>query len=334
MRSLQRTLARPVEIEGIGLHTGVRTRLRLCPAPAYTGLLFRRTDLDGFEIPASPQYVARVSYATALVRAGVMIATVEHLLAALYACGVDNAIIEMDNLEVPILDGSAAPFVQMLARAGLRTSDAPRHYVRVRKPIQIGDAHKRILLSPDTAFRVSCVIEFPHPMIGRQQQELVVTEETFAEALAPARTFGFLEEVETLRQKGLIRGGSLQNAIVLDRAGLLNPEGLRFPDEFVRHKIVDLIGDLALIGRPLLARVEAWRPGHALNTAAVAALLRDPEAWELVAPTSTRMADLTTAEPHEAEASTQERAHGVNQLLDLIGLLQKPHTRAHRNTRP
>ncbi len=294
MRSLQRTLARPVEIEGIGLHTGVRTRLRLCPAPAYTGLLFRRTDLDGFEIPASPQYVARVSYATALVRAGVMVATVEHLLAALYACGVDNAIIEMNNLEVPILDGSAAPFVQMLARAGLRTSDAPRHYVRVRKPIQIGDAHQRILLSPDPAFRVSCVIEFPHPMIGRQQRELVVTEETFVEELAPARTFGFLEDVETLRQKGLIRGGSLQNAIVLDRVGLLNPEGLRFPDEFVRHKIVDLIGDLALIGHPLLARVEAWRPGHALNTTAVAALLRDPEAWELVAPSSTRMAEPVT----------------------------------------
>jgi UDP-3-O-[3-hydroxymyristoyl] N-acetylglucosamine deacetylase len=294
MRSLQRTLARPVEIEGIGLHTGVRTRLRLCPAPAYTGLLFRRTDLDGFEIPVSPQYVARVSYATALVRAGVMVATVEHLLAALYACGVDNAIIEMNNLEVPILDGSAAPFVQMLARAGLRTSDAPRHYVRVRKPIQIGDAHQRILLSPDPAFRVSCVIEFPHPIIGQQQRELVITEETFVEELAPARTFGFLEDVETLRQKGLIRGGSLQNAIVLDRAGILNPEGLRFPDEFVRHKIVDLIGDLALIGHPLLARVEAWRPGHALNTAAVAALLRDPEAWELVAPTSTRLAEPVT----------------------------------------
>lgn len=284
MRSLQQTLARPVEVEGIGLHTGVHARLRVCPAPAYTGLLFRRVDLDGFEIPASPQYVAHVSYATALVRAGVMVATVEHLLAALYACGVDNAIIELDALEVPILDGSAAPFVELLARAGRRTLDAPRQYLRVRKPIRVGDGQKHITLTPDTCFRLSCTIEFMHPMIGRQHQELIVTEETFVEELAPARTFGFLEDVEKLRQMGLIRGGSLQNAVVLTRDGLLNPEGLRFPDEFVRHKMVDLLGDLALLGRPLLARVEAWRPGHAMNATAVATLLRDPTTWELLSP--------------------------------------------------
>jgi UDP-3-O-[3-hydroxymyristoyl] N-acetylglucosamine deacetylase len=284
MRSLQQTLARPVEIHGIGLHTGVPARLRLCPAPAYTGLLFRRLDLDGFEIPAAPQYVAHVSYATALVRAGVMVATVEHLLAALYACGVDNAIIELDALEVPILDGSAAPFVELLVRAGRRTLDAPRQYLRVRRPIRVGDAQKQILFAPATCLHVSCTIEFAHPMIGRQHRELVVTEETFVEELAPARTFGFLEDVQRLRQMGLIRGGSLQNAVVLTRDGLLNPEGLRFPDEFVRHKMVDLLGDLALLGRPLLARVEAWRPGHAVNTMAVATLLRDPTAWEWSSP--------------------------------------------------
>jgi len=282
MCSLQHTLARPVEIEGIGLHTGVHARLRLCPAPAYTGLRFRRLDLDGFEIPAAPHYVAHVSYATALVRAGVMIVTVEHVLAALYACGVDNAIIELDALEVPILDGSAAPFVHMLAHAGRRTLDAPRLYLRVRNPIRIGDGQKWLIFSPDTTLRVSCAIEFAHPLIGRQHRELVITEETFMRELAPARTFGFLEDVQTLRQRGLIRGGSLQNAVVLDRDGILNPEGLRFPDEFVRHKLVDVLGDLALIGYPLLARVEAWRPGHALNTMAVATLLRTPQAWELV----------------------------------------------------
>ncbi len=281
MRSRQTTLARPVEIEGIGLHTGVHARVRLRPAPAYTGFLFRRTDLEGFEIPASPEYVAHVSYATALVRAGVMIMTVEHLLAALYACDVDNALIELDAPEVPILDGSAAPFVQMIARAGRALLDAPRHYVRVRKCLRVGDAEKHITLSPDWTLRVSCTIEFAHPFVGRQHQEVILTEEVFAQELAPARTFGFLEDVEMLRRRGLIRGGSLQNAIVLDHTRILNPEGLRFPDEFVRHKIVDLLGDLALLGHPLLARVEAWRPGHALNNAAVAALLRDPEAWEL-----------------------------------------------------
>jgi UDP-3-O-[3-hydroxymyristoyl] N-acetylglucosamine deacetylase len=186
----------------------------------------------------------------------------------------------------------------MLARAGRRTLDAPRLYLRVRHPIGVGDAQKRLTFSPDTTLRVSGTIEFAHPAIGRQHRELVITEKTFVQELAPARTFGFLEDVQTLRQMGLIRGGSLQNAIVLDRDGILNPEGLRFPDEFVRHKLVDVLGDLALIGYPVLAHVEAWRPGHALNTMAVATLLRTPHAWELVC-----AIEGGEKRPHEGEAA-------------------------------
>jgi len=211
-----------------------------------------------------------------------MIATVEHLLAALYASGVDNAIVEIDSLEVPILDGSARPFVEMIEAAGKVLLDAPRQYFRVRKRVEITDGQKRVAIRPEAAFSLACTIEFDHPLIERQHLEAIITERAFAREFAPARTFGFLEEVEGLRRMGLIRGGSLENAIVLTREGILNKEGLRFPDEFVRHKMVDLIGDLALLGRPLLARVEAERPGHALNNAVVSALLADPQAWELV----------------------------------------------------
>lgn len=278
----QTTIAQPVEVSGVGLHTGAEVRLKLCPALAYTGIRFRRVDLDGFEVPASPQYVAHVSYATALVRRGVLVATVEHLLAALFGCQVDNAIIELDGLEVPIMDGSAAPFVNLIREAGVVTLDAPRQYLRILKPVQVKDEDRSLLIKPAPVLSIQCTIEFDHPLIGRQQREMAVVQETFVREIAPARTFGFLQEVESLRKMGLIRGGSLENAIVLTQDGLLNPEGLRFPDEFVRHKIIDLIGDLALLGRPVLGRLEAVKTGHALHNALVAKLLRDPQAWELL----------------------------------------------------
>lgn len=278
----QTTIRRMAEVRGVGLHTGAEVALKLCPAPAYTGILFRRVDLDGFEVPASPQYVAHVSYATALVRRGVLVATVEHLLAALLGCRVDNAMIELDGFEVPIMDGSAAPFVDLIQSAGVIELDAPRQYVRVLKPVQVTDDGKSLRISPAPAFSIHCTIEFDHPLIGRQQREVAVAQETFAREIAPARTFGFFHEVESLRKLGLIKGGSLENAIVLTHDGVLNPEGLRFPDEFVRHKIIDLIGDLALLGRPVLGRLEAVKAGHALHNALVAKLLRDPQAWELI----------------------------------------------------
>lgn len=267
-----------MEVEGIGLHTAVRSRVRLLPAPADTGIVFRRTDLDNFEIEAHVRDVARVSYATSLMKKGVLLSTTEHLLAALYACGVDNVYCEIDNLEVPILDGSAQPFVALLAEAGSRRLRRRRRYLKVVKPLELSDGDRRIGIYPAEEFRIRCLIDFPHPLIRRQEVELEVNRATFSTLLAPARTFGFLDEVDRLRGVGLIRGGSLENAIVLSPDGILNG-GLRFPDEFGRHKALDLIGDLALVGRPLKARVVAHKAGHALHTQLVMRLLADRSLW-------------------------------------------------------
>jgi UDP-3-O-[3-hydroxymyristoyl] N-acetylglucosamine deacetylase len=280
----QTTIARPVEVSGIGLHTAVPGRLRLVPAPADTGIVFRRTDLENFEIEAHVRNVARVSYATSLMKKGVLISTTEHLLAALYSCGVDNVYADLDAIEVPILDGSAQPFIEMLERAGLRRLRRRRRYLKVVRPLEVSEGapgtgqFRRIGIYPAENFSVRCLIDFPHPLVGRQEIELSVNRETFSRLLAPARTFGFYEDVERLRAVGLIRGGSLENAIVLTRDAVMNP-GLRFPDEFGRHKALDLIGDLALLGRPLKARVEAHKAGHALHTQLVTRLLASPALW-------------------------------------------------------
>jgi UDP-3-O-[3-hydroxymyristoyl] N-acetylglucosamine deacetylase len=290
--SFQTTIRCPAETEGKGLHTAVHTRLRILPAPANTGIVFRRVDLENFEIEAHVRNVARVSYATSLMKKGVLISTTEHLLAALYSCGVDNVFVELDNLEVPILDGSAQPFVDMLAAAGIRRLRQRRKYLKVVKPLTFSDGDRRIGVHPADEFRVHCFVDFPHPCVGRQEVELRVGYETFSRMLAPARTFGFLEDVERLRAVGLIRGGSLENAIVLSRDSILNGP-LRFDDEFGRHKALDLIGDLALVGRPLLARVEAHKAGHALHTQLVTRLLADRTAW--------REVTATTAMPQTSE---------------------------------
>jgi UDP-3-O-[3-hydroxymyristoyl] N-acetylglucosamine deacetylase len=266
-------------VEGIGLHTAVRCRLRLVPAPADTGIVFRRVDLDNFEIEAHGRNVARVSYATSLMKQGVWLSTTEHLLAALYSSGVDNVYVDIDALELPILDGSSLPFIELLDHAGLRGLRKPRRYLRVIKPLEFSDGDRRIGIYPCDDFRVRCLIDFIHPLIGRQEAELVVTADSFRRELAAARTFGFVEEAERLRAQGLVRGGSLDNAVVLTRVGLLNPEGLRFPDEFARHKTLDLIGDLALLGLPLQASVIAHKAGHALHTQLVMRLLSDPSLW-------------------------------------------------------
>jgi len=274
----QTTIGRPVETEGVGLHTAVRCHLRLVPAPADTGIVFRRVDLENFQIEAQARNVARVSYATSLMKKGVLLSTTEHLLAALYSCGVDNVYVELNALEVPILDGSAQPFVEMLTAASLRRLRRRRRYLKVLRPLEISDGDRRIGIYPAEEFSVSCFIDFTHPLVGRQEVELVVNRETFSLLLAPARTFGFLDDVERLRAIGLIRGGSLENAIVLTRDGILNGQ-LRFADEFGRHKALDLIGDLALVGRPLEARVVAHKAGHALHTQLVTRLLADESLW-------------------------------------------------------
>jgi UDP-3-O-[3-hydroxymyristoyl] N-acetylglucosamine deacetylase len=276
--SRQTTIKQAVETSGIGLHTALPSRLRLVPAPANTGIVFRRTDLDNFEIEADGRNVARVSYATSLMKKGVLLSTTEHLLAALYSFGVDNIYVDIDAIELPILDGSSQPFVEMLEQAGTRHLRRQRRYLKVLRPLEISDGDKKIGIYPADEFRVRCMVDYTHPSIGRQEIELNVNRESFSGMLARARTFGFLEEVEKLRAVDLIRGGSLENAIVLTRDGILNGE-LRYPDEFGRHKTLDLIGDLALIGRPLLARVVAHKAGHALHTPLVSRLLADPSLW-------------------------------------------------------
>jgi UDP-3-O-[3-hydroxymyristoyl] N-acetylglucosamine deacetylase len=278
----QHTIAAPVSVSGIGLHTGVKVNLRLCPAPANTGVLFRRIDLEGFAIEAQSRNVARVSYATSLMKKGVLISTTEHLLSALGGLDVDNALVEIDNLELPILDGSARPFVELVSKAGIRRQRAKRSFIKILKPVEVVDGMRRMAVYPADAFRVTYRIAFPHPLIGEQFIEFAGGSSDYAADIAPARTFGFLEELEMLRKNGLIRGGSLENAVVLDRRGVINPEGLRFPDEFCRHKLLDLIGDFSLLGHPLLGHVVAERAGHAMHAQLVSRLLRDKSSWKFV----------------------------------------------------
>ena len=275
------TIERPVEVSGVGLHHGVPVTIRLVPAPAGTGIVFRRSDLDYFPIPANWKHVERVIYATSLMRQGVLISTTEHLLSALVGLGVDNVIVEIDNLEVPILDGSGKPFVDLLRAAGIRELRRKRRYLRIRRPVMVEDGKKRISILPDNSFRLTCDIDFPQP-IGKQSIAMEVTAENYSRELSPARTFGFEHELAQLREMGLIRGASLDNAVCFTRDGVMNSEGLRFADECCRHKALDLIGDLALIGRPLLGNVIAERAGHAMHTALVARIMSDPSLYEIV----------------------------------------------------
>jgi UDP-3-O-[3-hydroxymyristoyl] N-acetylglucosamine deacetylase len=278
----ENTIQRPVEASGVGLHSGVPVSIRILPAPPSTGIVFLRTDLERFPIQASWRHVARVSYATSLMRQGVLISTTEHLLSVFYSIGLDNAFVEIDNLEVPILDGSGLPFVEMIASAGLKTYRRRRKYLRIRRPITVEDHGRRISILPSDRFVLTCDVYFNHPLAGRQTLEMEVTPERYASEIAPARTFGFANELDQMRNMGLIRGASLANAVCFDQAGVMNPDGLRFPDECCRHKALDLIGDLALLGRPLLGHVIAERAGHAMHVAMVAKIMSDPSVYEIV----------------------------------------------------
>jgi UDP-3-O-[3-hydroxymyristoyl] N-acetylglucosamine deacetylase len=275
----EQTIRTAVECQGVGLHSGAPVNLRILPAAANTGIIFRRVDLDGFEVEAVSKNVARVSYATSLMKKGVLISTTEHLLSALVGMRIDNAVVELNNLELPILDGSARPFVDLIRKAGIRKQRRARAYVRILRALEVHEGNKFIGIYPAESYSISYTINFPHPMIGREAFTLGLTNGQYISAIAPARTFGFLHEAEALRQQGLIRGASKENALVLTRNGLENPP-LRYPDEFVRHKILDLIGDLALIGKQVLGNVVADRAGHAMHTALVSRLLRDRTLWE------------------------------------------------------
>lgn len=275
----EQTIAKPIAFSGVGLHTGQLATMRLLPAPARKGIVFRRVDLEDFELQADVGSVERVAYATTLMSRGVWISTVEHLLSALYALGIDNAIIELDNFEVPILDGSAMPYIEAIRSAGITQLVAPRNYMRIVKPFVMEENGKSIAIYPSETLSLEYEIGFPHPLIGHQKLQVEITPEIYARQIAPARTFGFYHEVEALQAAGLVRGGSLENAIVLTENGMLNETSLRYPDEFVRHKILDLLGDFALIGQRVLGRLTANRAGHALHTRFVAGLLESSEHW-------------------------------------------------------
>jgi UDP-3-O-[3-hydroxymyristoyl] N-acetylglucosamine deacetylase len=276
----QRTLRRHISCVGIGLHSGNKVNLTLKPAPADFGIRFRRTDLGNLEVPATVHNLAGIQLATGLAHNEVSVETVEHLLAALVSLGVDNVIVELNSPEVPIMDGSAAPFIYLIQEAGVKKLAAHRKYLKIIRPIMISRGDKRIALYPSEHFKVTYSISYDHPLLRHQSRTLRITEESFIEELAPARTFTFLKDVEMLRQNGLALGGSLDNAIVLGETGVLN--ALRFEDEFVRHKILDVIGDLALVGYPIIGHLVAHRGGHALHTAFAAKILEESDAWRLV----------------------------------------------------
>jgi UDP-3-O-[3-hydroxymyristoyl] N-acetylglucosamine deacetylase len=278
--TFQRTLRRTISCAGIGLHSGRKVTLTLKPAPADHGIRFRRTDLDGVEIPAHVSHLAAFQYATGLARETGSVDTVEHLMAALASQGVDNAVVELNHPEVPIMDGSAAPFVFLVNEAGIRKLGAPRRYLRVRQPLSLSHGDKRIAIYPADEFKVTYSISFDHPLLRQQSRSMTITEESFAEEIAPARTFGFLKEAEMLRQRGLALGASLDNAVVLGETGALNT--LRFEDEFVRHKILDVVGDISLVGYPIIGHLVVERGGHALHTAFAQRLLEERGAWDLV----------------------------------------------------
>jgi UDP-3-O-[3-hydroxymyristoyl] N-acetylglucosamine deacetylase len=267
-----------VDCRGVGLHSGAPVQLRILPARAGTGIVFRRVDLDGFEIEAVGRNVARVSYATSLQKKGVLISTTEHLLSACIGMGLDNAIVELDNLELPILDGSAKPFVDLILKAGLRPQRKKRSYLRILREVEVREGNKFIAAYPASGYTVQYNINFAQP-IGEQSFEVDLSRDLYRQELAAARTFGFLREEKAMRNMGLIRGASEENVIVVTDNGVKNGP-LRFDDEFVRHKVLDLIGDLALLGRQVIGRIVADRAGHAMHTALVSRLLRDRSLWE------------------------------------------------------
>ena len=281
----QKTTVAPAIIAGVGVHTGDRVRLAVRPAPVGTGIVFVRTDVRDRDnrIPVSGEAVVDARLNTMIENAaGVRLSTIEHLMAAFAALGVSNAVVEVDGPELPILDGSALQFVQLLDRAGFRRQEAPVRYIEILEPIRVQDGDKSAALLPCDRYEMRFEIDFPTPVIGNQVVDFVVDEQTFRDEIMAARTFGFAHEVEALRKAGLARGGSLENAVVIDGDQILNPGGLRMEREFVKHKALDAIGDLYVLGAPLLGRYEGVKAGHAINNLLVRELLARPQAWRKV----------------------------------------------------
>jgi len=278
----QKTISQPIATSGIGLHTAVEVNLRLKPAPENTGYIFVRTDLDNFEIPASAEYISHCSYATTLLRRGVILSTTEHLLAALRGAGVDNCFLEIDNLEIPIMDGSSENFLELIEQAGTIEQNAARRFLKIKKTVEFEQGDRKISVEPCRNYEIECSIDFPHPFINRQNFNFTLCNGSFGRDIASARTFGFTAEIEMLRKANLALGGSLDNAIVLTPEGMLNENPLRFPNEFVRHKILDIVGDFALLGMPILGRIKAEKSGHSVHASLMSKLLKTESAWEIV----------------------------------------------------
>ena len=283
-QAFQHTLRSPALFAGVGVHTGEYTRVTVRPAAADTGIVFVRTDVKDRDnrVPATGEAVCKTQLGTVIGNAaGVTVATIEHLMAALAMLGIDNALVDVDGPEMPIMDGSSEPFVRVLDRAGKRAQDAARAFIEILQTVEVVDGDKRATLRPADRFEMAFEIAFDSAAIGRQSVDLVMDEQAFRDELANCRTFGFLSDVEALRAVGLARGGSMDNCVVIDAGQVLNPEGLRRPDEFVRHKALDAIGDLYVLGGPLLGRFEGVLAGHSLNNAVVRALLARPDAWRV-----------------------------------------------------
>ena len=303
----QRTIAEKISCTGIGLHTGEPVQLTLYPAAGNSGIVFVRTDLaHSVEIPAQAWSVASTAYATTLGCGDATIGTVEHLLAAIYSLGIDNVRVEVDGPEVPVMDGSSASFVFLIRAAGVYDQPSERRRMRIRKPIEVRDGDRSIRIDPGRSLRVSYSVDYTHPAIGRQTLKgFTLSGRSFEREICRARTFGFLHEVEALWRNGLARGGNLDNTVVMDESRVLNRDGLRWADEFVRHKILDLIGDLALIGMPIEGHIVVERGGHALHQQLVTEILKTPDAWRIEGPLAQARgaADLASLQtPVEASA--------------------------------
>ena len=281
----QRTLKNVIRATGVGLHTGQKVYLTLRPAVADTGIVFRRVDLDvPVEIPATPENVGDTTLSTTLIKDGVRISTVEHLLSALAGLGIDNAYIDLNAPEVPIMDGSAGPFVFLIQSAGIQEQNAPKRFIRIKKPVTVKDGDKWVRFEPFDGFKVSFTIDFDHPVFSNHQQtaEVDFSTTSFVKEISRARTFGFMSQIEALRANNLALGGSLDNAVVLDDYRILNEDGLRYMDEFVKHKILDSIGDLYLLGFSLIGEFSGYKSGHELNNRLLRTLLANEASWELV----------------------------------------------------
>jgi UDP-3-O-[3-hydroxymyristoyl] N-acetylglucosamine deacetylase len=277
----QRTLAKPASCSGIGLHSGKEVNLTIKPAPINHGIKFKRTDLpDSPSIIAHFNRVVDTSLATVIGSDGCIVSTIEHLMASFAGLSVDNALIELDAYEVPVMDGSAGPFTEIIKAAGIRSQEASRHFFVIKEQIELKDNQKSVAVYPSATFKITCSIEFDHPMIGKQSYSMEISDRIFETEISRARTFGFLHEVEYLKRFGLARGGSLENAVVIDKHQIINKDGLRYPDEFVRHKILDCLGDFSLLGMPILGHLVVDKSGHAFNHAFLEKFFAEKRSWE------------------------------------------------------